>query len=317
MKTVIGVNALICAAAVGMIVWQPEGVRWPGIVLLALAVFSLGAVLFLWCMRHKRLQALHESIEAFLREGVEPPFSLGEDAYAQIENDIAEIAHRMLSQREALWQENRKTLDFISDVSHQLKTPLASLKLYCEMQYTDRRQLTLIQHMETLIYSLLRLQKLEAGAYEMRFAPHDMGDLVADIVHKLSILYPHKAFTADIGSVAFRFDEYWMGEAILNVLKNACEHTADDGEVSVFVERDEKSVILIVQDDGGGVLAEELPRLFQRFYRAGSQSGTGLGLAITRTVVEKHHGVISARNGEKGLRVMICLPILSGRLPIS
>lgn len=316
MKTVIGCLILACAAAVWLIL-SPERILLPGIVLLVLSFTALSAALLTLHGHRKRMCALHDKVRSFLHDGVEPSYSLTEDDCAEIENDIAEMAHRMLVQRETVVQENRKAVDFISDVSHQLKTPLTSLKLYCEMGKTDK-QLILIEHMETLIYSLLRLQKLNAGAYEMRFSSHDMAETIMEVIQELSVLYPHKRFPVDISPGTFRFDEYWMGEALQNLLKNACEHTAEDGTVCVTLERTDKFVIIAVQDDGGGVPAEEMHRLFQRFYRSSvQQSGTGLGLAITRSIVERHHGTISAQNAEKGLRVTICLPLINGKLPVS
>ena len=313
MRIVLGSLIFACAAALWLILMPG---LLPGIVLLMFLFTALVAALFTLRAHRKRMRVLHEKVSSFLHDGVEPPYSLAEDDYAEIENDIAEMAHRMLVQRETVARENRNAVDFISDVSHQLKTPLTALKLYCEMGKSEK-QLLLIEHMEVLIYSLLRLRKLDAGAYEMNFASHDMSDTVREIIQELSVLYPHKKFPVSISPVVFRFDEYWMGEALMNVIKNACEHTAESGTVRVALERTDKAVIIAVQDDGGGVPMEELPRLFQRFYRSSTQRrGSGLGLAITRSIVSRHHGTISAQNAEKGLRITICLPELTGKLPI-
>lgn len=314
MKIVIGSLIITCIIAVWLIL-KPG--LLPGIALLVLLFAALAAAMLTLRAHRKRMRGLHEKVNSFLHDGVEPPYSLAEDDYAEIENDIAEMAHRMLVQRETVARENRNAVDFISDVSHQLKTPLTALKLYCEMGKSEK-QLLLIEHMEVLIYSLLRLRKLDAGAYEMNFASHDMSDTVREIIQELSVLYPHKKFPVNISPVAFRFDEYWMGEALMNVIKNACEHTSGDGEICVGMVRNEKIVTITVQDDGGGVAADELPLLFKRFYRSSAQqSGTGLGLAIAQSIIERHHGTISAQNAGNGLRVTICLPLLSGRLPVS
>lgn len=318
MRWLIGVFALQCVSGVVMAVIPQT--RVAGAALLLLAPIWLAAIIAASYARRKKLDALRRKIELFMRKGAEPAFSLKDDEYAELENDIAELAHLTSAQREAVQRDNRDAVDFIADVSHQLKTPLASLRLYSELQrglHTDK-QLALIDRMEKLIYSLLRLQKLRAGAYELKFMPHELGSIIREVWEELAPLYPEKRFSMSGESCALRCDEYWMGEAFKNLLKNACEHTAESGAVCVILSRQEKSIIVIVEDDGGGVSEEELPRLFRRFYSPSRQkNGTGLGLAITRAVIEKHHGSVSAENAGKGLRAIMCLPLLDGVLPVS
>ena len=115
------------------------------------------------------------------------------------------------------------------------------------------------------------------------------------------------------GEARVRCDAAWLGEAVGNLLKNACEHTAPAGRVRVCVERADSAVFLTVEDDGGGVPPEELIRLFERFYRAADDpgGGSGLGLAIAREIVRRHHGTIQAENAARGLRVTVSLPVLN------
>lgn len=293
---------------------------WAAIVLLVLTLFLVGVLINTVVHKKKRMHALHKAVEEFLHEGKEPAFSLKEDGYSVVENDVCELAHLLIKQKESVQQEHRKTIDFIADVSHQLKTPLTSLKLYCEMQHGKHteKQLLLIERMGKLIYSLLRLQKLRAGAYEMAFLPHDMAALICGVWTELAALYPQKQMQICGDAQGFRCDEYWLSEAIENLLKNACEHTEACGQIRVSIEQTEKSILIAIEDNGGGVPEAELVNLFRRFYRSATQrSGTGLGLAITKTIVEKHHGSIEARNSTHGLCVTMCFPILDGVLAIS
>lgn len=317
MRWRIGVLAAQCVSGIVMTVFPQT--RLAGIALLLLALLWLAVIIAGDRANRKKLAALQRKIEVFMQSGKEPAFSLKDDEYAELENSIAELAHLTAVQREAVQKENRDTVDFIADVSHQLKTPLASIRLYSELQsgpHTDK-QLALIDHMEKLIYSLLRLQKLRAGAYELKFMPHELGMLIREVWEELTPLYTQKRFSISGDSALLRCDEYWMGEAIKNLLKNACEHTSEDGTICVGLTHLEKSILVTVEDDGGGVSGEELPRLFRRFYSPSRQkNGTGLGLAITRAIVEKHHGSVSAENAGGGLRVTVCLPLLDGVLPI-
>ena len=100
------------------------------------------------------------------------------------------------------------------------------------------------------------------------------------------------------------------------MLKNACEHTADDGVIRVQLERTDAAFFCMVEDNGGGVAPEELPKLFRRFYRAEHQSkhGAGIGLAIVKEIIQRHHGSITAENGVQGLKMTISMPMLDRNL---
>lgn len=320
MRVKIIASSLAIQIALGIILLTFPHVLWVAIVLLALTLFLTAALIISVVQRRKRVRALHEAVEKFLHEGKEPTFSLKEDEYSDVENDICELAHLLIKQKESVIQEHKKTADFIADVSHQLKTPLTSLKLYCEMQNGKyaKKQLPLIERMEKLIYSLLRLQKLRAGAYDMTFLPHDIAQLIGGVWSELEVIYPKKQLQISGNALGFRCDEYWLSEAIENILKNACEHTKDCGNILVTIEQTDKSLNIAIEDDGGGMPEAELVHLFRRFYRSSTQrSGTGLGLAITRTIAEKHHGSIEARNTPQGLCITMCFPILDGVLAIS
>jgi signal transduction histidine kinase len=119
------------------------------------------------------------------------------------------------------------------------------------------------------------------------------------------------------GEAELSCDEAWMGEALGNLIKNACEHTREDGRIGIAIEQAESTVFCTVQDDGGGVPPVELGSLFRRFFRSSSSAaseGVGVGLAIVRSIVEKHHGTVSAQNALGGLKVTICMPLLHRRL---
>ena len=118
------------------------------------------------------------------------------------------------------------------------------------------------------------------------------------------------------GEAHIRCDEKWLGEAFLNLLKNACEHTAENGEIRVQLERTEAAFFCVIEDNGGGVASDELTKLFQRFYRAEHQSrnGSGIGLAIVKEIIQRHHGNITAENGEHGLKMTISMPMLDRNL---
>lgn len=278
---------------------------------LAVAVAVLAASLL---VQRRRMKRLADRMEDFLVTGRDPlAFSVREDSLAPLHNAAAELENRVLLAREGLAEEYRRASDFTADISHQLKTPLASLRLFCEMDDGPHKEeaLSQIERMEQLIYSLLRLERLCADGYEFAFVDHDAEAIVKAAWDSLAPAYPGRTLTIE-GRARIRCDARWLGEAYLNLLKNACEHTKTGGAIRVTLEVTPAAFYSAVEDDGGGVPPGDLARLFTRFYRAQGQEngGAGIGLAIVREIVRRHHGSVRAENGKKGLRILIDMPRL-------
>ena len=266
-------------------------------------------------MQQKRMQRLAERMEDYLTGSGKPlAFSLKEDALAPLENAAAEMENRIEVEKERYQQEARRTSDLTADISHQLKTPLASLRLFVEMDESPHieQEISQIERMETLIGSLLRLEKLCADGYDFSFAEHPVRPMIQDVWNRLHPLWPEKQMAIH-GDAVIRCDEKWLSEAFLNLLKNACEHTAERGRITVRLEQTERAFYCAVEDDGGGVAEKDLPHLFERFYRTEGQkqSGAGLGLAIVKEIIFRHHGHITAENAKDGLRFNISIPVLN------
>ena len=278
-----------------------------------LAAIALGLAVYIAVLR-ARMKRLAGQIEDFLSCGGGPlAFSVREDALALLHNAAAELQDRLLTAREHEMGEGRRAGALTADISHQLKTPLATLKLYCELDGGAHLEgeIAQIERMEKLIYSLLRLERLCGSGYDFHFAAHDASEIARRAWQPLGRLWPDRAFSIE-GTARVRCDEKWLGEALGNLFRNACEHTAAGGSICVHIEQGEASALIVVEDDGGGVDKVDLPHLFERFYRAkGAETGgAGLGLAIAREVALRHHGDMRAENGEKGLRVTVTLPVL-------
>ena len=283
-----------------------------------LIALSLLCLLLLWrdWRRERRIRTLAEQIEDHLSRNAKAlDVALEEDNLARLQNAVSDTQQALTRQRELYAQECTRTSDLTADISHQLKTPLTTLRLYTELDDAPhvRECLAQIQRMESLIQALLRLERLCADGYPFTFAQADAKTIIRDQWQSLAPMFPGKSLTIS-GSAVIRCDEQWLGEAFLNLLKNACEHC--DSSIHVSLERTEAAFFCTVEDDGGGVSPAELPRLFERFYRAENQKsgGVGIGLAIVREIVTRHHGTISAENGEKGLRMTISMPMLDRNL---
>lgn len=269
-------------------------------------------------LTNRRIRKLAEQVDAYNSgNGEMLDVALREDHLAQLQNGIADLQQALARAKQLNMEECNRTSQLTAHISHQLKTPLTTLRLYIEMDNPPHGEAALeqIRRMENLIQSLLRLERLCADGYTFRFAPADGETIIQEQWQSLQPIYPHKKLTIE-GTAPIRCDEKWLGEAFLNLLKNACEHTSDDGEIRVQLDRTEAAFFCIMEDNGGGVNPDELPKLFQRFYRAQHQNknGAGIGLAIVKEIIQRHHGNIIAENGEKGLKMTISMPMLDRNL---
>ena len=280
-----------------------------------IALFLLFLLLRDW-RRERRIRRLAQQIEDHL-SGNAPMLdvALEEDNLARLQNAVCDTQQTLSRQRELYAQECARTSNLTADISHQLKTPLTTLRLYTELDDAPHSGecLAQIQRMEDLIQALLRLERLCADGYAFSFETADTEEIIWDQWQSIAPMFPGKSLTVN-GSAVIRCDAKWLGEAFLNLLKNACEHCKS--AIHISLERTEAAFFCSIEDDGGGVSPAELPRLFDRFYRSENQTGNGvgIGLAIVKEIITRHHGTITAENGEKGLRMTISMPMLDRNL---
>ena len=267
---------------------------------------------------NRRIRRLAELVDDFNSgTGEMLDVALEEDALAQLHNGIADTQQALARAKQLNAEECHRTSQLTADISHQLKTPLTTLRLYTELDDAPHAAQCLdqIQRMEDLIGALLRLERLCADGYAFHFGTSDVETIILEQWQGLQAIWPDKKLVLE-GSARIRCDENWLGEAFLNLLRNACEHTGENGVIRLKLERTDAAFFCTVEDNGGGVSTEELPKLFQRFYRAEHQSknGAGIGLAIVKEIIQRHHGVITAENGRDGLKMSISMPMLDRNL---
>ncbi len=237
-----------------------------------------------------------------------------------------ELSQRLKETIEQLNRDKAFLKETVADISHQLKTPLASLMIYTDLLQDGKLDETHtaeflgrcrreLDRMEWLILTLLKLARLEADALELNSKSSPLAETVKLAVQSVHRLAEDKQVRIVIddsdASLSLLHDAHWMGEALANLLKNAVEHSPPGGEVAIGWEQTHTFTHLHVKDQGPGIDPRHLPHIFKKFYRtSGDGGGVGLGLPLARSIIEKHGGVLSATaNVPQGTAFHVTLPL--------
>lgn len=241
---------------------------------------------------------------------------------------MAETINFMSTELEHLNDNRRK---FVSDASHELKTPLATIKLICDsIVSTENPDPAMIQdflgdlsdevdRLTRIVERLLTLTKLDSPGSEPKFAPVDFTVMLNAITKKLTpvasskniVLYNDWGDTV-LEPIMLDYDKIW--EAVYNIIDNAIKYSPEGGFVKVSLSLDNSQIVIKIADNGPGIPDGEKDKIFQRFYRlddsrARDTGGTGLGLAIAKEAVLLHNGNISVESTEgMGSTFIITLP---------
>lgn len=241
-------------------------------------------------------------------------------AYAR--RALVPIRRSLIDQREAL----RRQREFAADASHELRTPLTVIRASVDdlgrhasepvasvgSALTDIRDE--VDHLTSMVDDLLLLARSDSGAVELERVPVDLGDVASSAAAALSRPATERgvAVHVDPSPAELTGDPARLRQLVTILIDNAIRHSPSGGRVLVRVRTEGPDALLVVEDDGPGIRDEDLPRLFDRFYRAAGApgEGTGLGLAIAAWIAERHGGRIEGANrAERGARFTVRLPI--------
>ena len=250
----------------------------------------------------------------------------------KLNDQLEAIGHHIQLIKEEARAEKENTKEMVSDISHQLKTPVAALDtcfsvlMQNDLSATEQEEFRIrcrsaLDGLETLLQSLLEISKMETGLIQINKKKLPLMDTVISAVNRT---YPK----ADEKEIEFVFDyekeletcmvmqdKRWLGEAVINVLDNAIKYSPDGSKIFIRLQKRNDLVRMEIEDQGIGIPQNEYHKIFQRFYRGSSKevmekSGTGIGLFLSREIIEKHAGTITVTSGKKkkGSTFVIQLP---------
>ncbi len=224
--------------------------------------------------------------------------------------------------------------DFVANVSHELKTPLALIRLFAETLELGRvpsedkaRQYYRVinkesQRLTQLINNILDFSRIEAGRKEYRFAPTDVGRIVSEVIEAYRFQIEQQGFTLEVNVAddlpEVNADKEALAQALLNLVNNAIKYSRDEKYLRLDVRRDGERLLLSVTDRGIGVAKGEQKKIFEKFYRAENSlvhetKGSGLGLALVQHIMEAHGGSVEVESAPgKGSTFTLVLPIKRG-----
>lgn len=245
-----------------------------------------------------------------------------------LEEKLKEETVRSQKMEAELRREEQETKSLITDISHQLKTPVASLKMSYEIEDSTelsaeeteefrRKEREDVERLEHLLQAFTQMSKLETGM--IRLKPEKAG-VKATLARAVAGAYAKAVDknisieTEEFTDVAVVHDPGWTAEAIGNVLDNGVKYAPAGTCISIRVSELVSYVMMEVEDEGPGIPAEEQPRIFQRFYRGKAEAvrkaeGSGVGLYLTRRILEEQGGTVCVKNGRTGgSKFVITLP---------
>lgn len=277
---------------------------------------------------------LMDSLDAVLAGEQQTGFREGQDTLnGKLQAKLNRLGEA-LGQRSGENLRQRKQLEaIISDISHQVKTPIASIRMYHDLlgrkelgegrrtEFLDAAQRQ-VDKLEFFMQSMIRMSRLETGIVQVRPEQNSVYELIAQAVCDVALKAEKKRIDIVIdesvepihgGEMTAYFDARWTGEALFNILDNSVKYTQDGGKIVISARRTDFFVRIGIRDSGRGIAEERIPMVFKRFYRepeSADVEGVGIGLYLAREIVMNQRGFIEihSRVGE-GTAAYVNLPV--------
>lgn len=226
---------------------------------------------------------------------------------AMLQNDLMKVTNRLKNSLESSTKDKQELAKTLADISHQLKTPLTSLVVindaltYNEIDDAQRKkflkkQEETLSHIESLISVLLKTSQIESGMIELKKEKVNIEELIQNVSLQLEVMLIAKNIRLETNiekDIFITGDPYWLSEALLNIIKNACEHSKQNDSIKIKAKNTPMYTELIIEDEGEGIDKKDLPHIFKRFYKSSpSKDSIGIGLNLTKSILDRTNATI-------------------------
>lgn len=295
------------------LVRQQRDLRWWATLALFLACGGTAASLFYYLRgRQRQIDCLAEYIRSVQRGDYSLEIDTNDvDELSGLKNELYKVTVTLRESAERARSQKKALADSVSDISHQLKTPLASVMILLDnltdspdMEEKTRRKFmgeitSQLSRISWLAAVMLKLSRLDAGVVKFHRQRLDVGQLLEQVAKRLEILAEWKRVSLELQTKPDIFltgDESWLAEALSNIVKNAIEHSPAGSAVLLTAEDNEVYTAISVRDFGPGMTPEEQKHIFQRFYRSpyAGEDSTGIGLSLAKEIIERQNGYLTA-----------------------
>lgn len=254
--------------------------------------------------------------------------------YEEKEGDFAKLSYGFKNMRQVLQsqmvdlkKEKEFLVNILSDISHQLKTPLSALIIYNDILSNKKiseenrekflqNSKTQLNRMDWLIKSILKLAKVDARAIEFNMKENSLVNTIYEVIdnvammaaeNKVNIVFESNMYEETVinnieeinkknkNKFMFNYDEKWLGEALINIVKNGVEHSYN-GEIHIELEESPINTKIVIRDNGVGISEKDLPNIFKRFYKRGKSESVGIGLSLSKSIIEAQGGYIEVKS---------------------
>ncbi|WP_289137832.1 sensor histidine kinase KdpD [uncultured Brevibacillus sp.] len=283
------------------------------ILILLTSLLLIGCSLFFTRLRYQEIEKLSGYVRRI--SGGDYTFDVRDNREGELsilKNTIYKVTV-MLSEQSALLHKDKIHLtEAISDISHQLKAPLTSMMVMADLvddtnlPEAKRKEFTRniriqLERLDWLVSTLLKLSKIDADAVPFKKDQVMVAGLIEKALHPVLIPIDIKEQTISItgeNSVSFVGDLNWTTEALINILKNAVEHTQEGGTIAISFSENPLFTEMLITDNGKGIPREELPFIFKRFYKGknAGEGSSGIGLSMAHSIITKQNGVIDVQS---------------------
>ncbi|WP_055070198.1 sensor histidine kinase [Clostridium massiliamazoniense] len=292
------------------------------IVILIFSFFIVGGF-FLYEELYKRhmksnFEQLSNMLTAIIDMREEEVFSTVEDTIlGKLQFQTNKLTNILKNQNKRIESEKNEIKSLISDIAHQLKTPLTNLRMYGEflqdenLSEDERKEfneiiLLSLNRLSFLIENMIKMSRLESGVIQLKPELAPLNETLFNALKNVQKKAKNKNINIEVQKVEqvnIIHDKKWTSEAIFNVIENAVKYTKSNGMIKIKITNYEIFLRVDIEDNGMGISEEELPKIFTRFYRGQNvteEEGLGIGLYLTREIISRQGGYIKVSSNEKG-----------------